>query len=86
LLLRDRIQTRKNLSRKNILDSGVCVLCNTAAETSERLLFGCQVTKQFWEHVGGIGLHFQQVTELWNFPRPITMPITHFNSFILLCC
>lgn len=86
LLLQDRIQCRANLYHRNILEDDICELCHQAAENSEHLIFHCTVAKQFWDHIGYRGLPLPLITELWDMPRPPTVPPRQYNTFLLLCC
>jgi hypothetical protein len=54
LLSKSRIQCKKNLARKGIVDSESCDVCNSAAETTAHILFGCTLARQFWQAVGVI--------------------------------
>ena len=35
-----------------IVDSESCDVCNSAAETTSRIIFGCTSARQFWQAVG----------------------------------
>lgn len=86
LLLKERIQCRANLHRKNILDDDICELCRQNPETVDHLIFHCSVAAQFWNHVRCQGMPLPAIPELWNMPRPAAVPPQHFNTFLLLCC
>lgn len=47
----DRIQSKANLRRRNIIhtkDEAKCVLCNMEEETTDHLFFSCQKTGEVW--------------------------------------
>ncbi|GJN35692.1 hypothetical protein PR202_gb24492 [Eleusine coracana subsp. coracana] len=54
LIIRDRLNTRNLLRRKNRhLDSYDCVLCSCAQEeTLLHILFECQFSQQCWRYLG----------------------------------
>ncbi|KAL8529981.1 hypothetical protein ACS0TY_007160 [Phlomoides rotata] len=50
-LLWDRLPTKVNLRRRNILDTNQnlrCVLCNEKDETGRHIFFECEVSYKVW--------------------------------------
>ena len=85
LLVQDRVQTRSNLLKKNIISDATCELCHAVVETAEHLIFHCPIADYLWRSVGMVHppSHIQQLPEL---RRPENVPARHFPVFIALCC
>ncbi|CAO2038699.1 unnamed protein product [Urochloa humidicola] len=86
LLTSDRIQSRVNLRRKNILDDDTCELCHGCPETLDHIVFHCPTARLFWQTLGFQLDQQQQVQELHQLPRPSDIPADEYETFILLCC
>jgi hypothetical protein len=85
LLSKSRIQCKKNLARKGIVDSESCDVCNSAAETTAHILFGCTSARQFWQAVGVITEEDWAIEKLMEIQCPYHIPQRHFGTFLLLC-
>lgn len=87
LLVQERIQSRDNLSLKNIVDDSCCEICQATEETADHIVAHCPFAQEFWKHVGGGNLMcIAPVTELWNSTLPGSMPAPMESTFLLLCC
>lgn len=78
-VLLDRIASKTNLQRRNVLVGEVfCSLCSTAAESTFHLFFSCSCSSQVWTLV------LQWLG--FNFVCPGS-PLDHFNQFVgSMCC
>ena len=66
-------------------DSESCDVCNSAAETTSHIIFGCTSARQFWKAVG-IGTDRDWAIEkLMEIQCPGHIPQRHFGTFLLLC-
>jgi hypothetical protein len=87
LLVQERIQSRDNLSLKNIVDDSCCEICQATEETADHIVAHCPFAQEFWKHVGGGNLMcIAPVIELWNSTLPGSMPAPMESTFLLLCC
>ncbi|OEL26247.1 hypothetical protein BAE44_0012732, partial [Dichanthelium oligosanthes] len=70
--------------QKSILPDAACERCHAGEETCDHLIFMCSFAQQFWCSLG-IDPSACSVSKLWTVPRPTTVPLLHFDSFIPLC-
>jgi hypothetical protein len=66
LLVQDRIQSRHNLHKKNIVDCAACTLCNHDDETTDHIIFSYPTAAAFWSSIGVTAASSPSVRELWN--------------------
>ena len=85
LLARQRLNCRANLSAKHLLDDAKCEVCSVEDEDCQHLILSCPFASQAW-HALGMDAGQGEVTKLWAFPRPTSIPSKHFDSFVLLIC
>ena len=85
LLARQRLNCRANLSAKHLLDDAKCEVCSVEDEDCQHLILSCPFASQAW-HALGMDAGRGEVTKLWAFPRPTSIPSKHFDSFVLLIC
>ena len=81
LLTQDRLNCRSNLKVKNILDDDICELCGQEAEDCQHLILTCPFATWRALDIDASGCSVQS---LWDIPRPATIPLKHYDSFILL--
>jgi len=86
LLLHGRLQCKSNLLTKKIVDDATCELCDGAPETAEHLLFFCPFSAAFWQRLGVQLEPDTAVRDLHHLQKPGSLPPTHFDTFVLLCC
>ena len=86
LLLHGRQQCKSNLLTKKIVDDATCELCDGAPETAEHLLFFCPFSAVFWQRLGVQLEPDTAVRDLHHLQKPGSLPPTHFDTFVLLCC
>ncbi|CAN6226414.1 unnamed protein product [Urochloa humidicola] len=83
LLVQNRLQCRSNLVKKQVVDAATCPLCSHPDETCDHLILDCPFAAQVWGKLQ-IDTSNCRVTNIWNVVRPQSLPLQHFNSFILL--
>lgn len=81
-----RIQSKKNLLRKRIVDEDVCEECNQESESAGHIVLHCPFAKRFWQAIGFQVPADLDVHELHLIVRPTNIPKTEFSSFVVLCC
>jgi hypothetical protein len=86
LLNRDRVQSKENLMKKTVVDDDTCELCHVAMETAAHIVFECPFAHSLWHDLGFSLPPGQSVRDLHWLPRPPTVPVEHYASFVLLCC
>ncbi|KAG2652488.1 hypothetical protein PVAP13_1NG338338 [Panicum virgatum] len=57
-----------------------------APETAEHLLFFCPFSSAFWQRLGVQLEPDTAVRDLHHLQKPGSLPPTHFDTFVLLCC
>lgn len=86
LMTQGRIQSKKNLLRKRIVDEDVCEECNQESESAGHIVLHCPFAKRFWQAIGFQVPADLDVHELHLIVRPTNIPKTEFSSFVVLCC
>lgn len=86
LLIRGRIQCRRNLFLKKIVDSPSCLACGATEECPDHIVFHCPIAAQFWSSIGVPCNPDQRVNNLQNLQKPSSIPNDQSNAFIALCC
>lgn len=84
LLAKDRLPTKRNLHKKNIVSSPDCDLCNTPEETASHLCLHCPFAAAFWNNLH-IQINITSMSELASLLLPHQIPGKHFRVFYLLC-
>ncbi|GJN07696.1 hypothetical protein PR202_ga25548 [Eleusine coracana subsp. coracana] len=84
LVVQDRIQCKKHLMTKNIIDNNACDLCATGIEDTHHVLFGCSFARNFWDAVGA-DLSAASTTTPWTIEWPASVPAKHRDCLTLLC-
>lgn len=84
LLAKDRLPTKRNLHKKNIVSSPDCDLCNTPEETASHLCLHCPFAAAFWNNLH-IQINITSMSELASLLPPHQIPGKHFRVFYLLC-
>lgn len=51
-LSRERLSTKQNLFKKNIVSSAVFAICESSAETASHLCIQCPFATTFWNKIG----------------------------------
>lgn len=78
----DRLNTRKNLHKKSILDTDVCPRCSHAVEDREHLFFTCPAARRIWRATGITPL-LTPIGALFRTTLPDALP-TSVSSFMFL--
>jgi hypothetical protein len=86
LLLQRRIQCRSILFKKHIVDNLSCEICQTAEESPEHIMWGCDLGKQVWSKLGIVFLQDSDVSALYSISPPTGVPLDLFPTFIVLVC
>ena len=86
LMTQGRIQSKRNLLRKRIVDEDVCEECNQESESAGHIVLHCPFAKRFWQAIGFQVPADLDVHELHLIVRPTNIPKTEFSSFVVLCC
>ena len=78
----DRLNTRKNLHKKSILDSSACPRCTHSVEDRQHLFFTCPAARRIWRAAGICPL-YTPITSLFSTTLPDPLPTT-VRPFMLL--
>lgn len=86
LLAKDRLPTRVNLHKKNIVDSDRCEICRVSPETAEHLFFHCYLASAFGD-LTKFSPNISSVKQIGTIRLPQGMHNnnSHFHVFYLLC-
>jgi hypothetical protein len=68
-----------------VVEDPTCDLCRIFPEMTEHLIFQCPFTASFWLHLGS-SIGHNSIGDLRSLGRPASLPIAHFDTFVLLCC
>jgi hypothetical protein len=86
LLSRDRIQSKKNLLVKNVVNDATCDFCCDEDESAAHIIFGYPFARSFWSPLGFCLPVGQTTQDLHQLPRPSAVPSANYSRFVLLCC
>jgi hypothetical protein len=86
LLVHGWVQCETSLLQRKVVQDSTCELCNREPETASHLIFHCAFAASFWQTLGFQLLATLGVQDIPQLPRPDTIPATHFDTFVLLCC
>ena len=78
----DRLNTRKNLHKKSILDTEACPRCSHQAEDREHLFFTCPAARGIWQ-AASIRPCYTPISDLFSMRVPTALP-TSVRSFMIL--
>lgn len=78
----DRLNTRKNLHKKHILDTEACPRCNHPVEDREHLFFSCPAARRIWRATAIRPLS-TPIGDFFTTPLPASLP-TSVRPFMLL--
>ena len=79
----DRLNTRHNLHKKNILDTEVCPRCSHLVEDRDYLFFSCPAAREIWRAMS-IQPTAAPINELFSTPLPAQLPTSVRTSMLLL--
>lgn len=84
LLVRNRLSTRMNLSKKKIVQSASCAICSSGDETANHLFLTCPFAINFWSKVR-IQPAIQDVQLFHRLSNSPLLPSKHLHVFYILC-
>lgn len=66
----DKLQCKKNLLKKRIVDSATCDLCHQEEEDAEHLFSKCHFARLFWTKLGWLESSLPSPASIWNSKPP----------------
>jgi hypothetical protein len=78
----DKLNTRKNLHRKGILNSPFCPRCPLQIEDKMHLFFDCPVAQHIWQRAGIQPLH-SGLANIWKMSPSVHLPPSTWPTVLL---